>query len=57
MDEGLTVQVLEQIAGLEDRPRRVLILDSVLDDTLKLNAESIFNRAAADGDEIELRTV
>lgn len=57
MDEGLTVQVLEQIAGLEDRPRRVLILDSVLDDTLKLNAESIFSRAAADGDEIELRTV
>lgn len=51
------MQVLEQIAGLEDRPRRVLILDSVLDDTLKLNAESIFNRAAADGDEIELRTV
>ena len=57
MDEGLTVPVLERIAALEERPRRVLILDSVLDDTLKLNAESIFGRAMADGDEIELRTV
>ena len=57
MDDGLTVPVLERIASLEERPRRVLILDSILDDTLKLNAEAIFDRASADGDEIELRTV
>lgn len=57
MDEGLTVPVMERIAALEDRPRRVLILDAILDDTLKLNAEAIFGRASADGDEIELRTV
>ena len=57
MDEGLTVPVLETIASMGDRPRRVLILDSILNDTLKLNAEAIFGRASADGDEIELRTV
>ena len=57
MDEGLTVPVLERIASLEDRPRRVLMRDSILTDTLKLNAEAIFARAAANGDEIELRTV
>ncbi|PWG59846.1 site-specific DNA-methyltransferase [Bifidobacterium catulorum] len=57
MDKGLTVPVLEAIAGMEDRPRRVLLRDNVIDDTLKLNAEAIFGRASADGDEIELRTV
>ena len=37
-------------------PRRVLILDSVLDDTLKLNAVQIFKHAGERmGCEIELR--
>ena len=36
MSRGLTIEALEAIADME--PRRVLILDSVLDDTLKLNA-------------------
>ncbi|NEG69592.1 site-specific DNA-methyltransferase [Bifidobacterium choloepi] len=57
MDKGLTVSVLEHIATLEDRPRRVLMLDSVLDDNLKLNAEAIFSRSSGDGEAIELRTV
>ena len=35
MSRGLTIEALETIADME--PRRVLILDSVLDDTLKLN--------------------
>ena len=40
------------------RCRRVLILDSVLDDTLKLNAVQIFKHAGERmGCEIELRTV
>lgn len=57
LNDGLTVPVLEKIAALQERPRRVLMLDEILDDNLKLNAESIFGRAMADGDEIELRTV
>ncbi len=56
MDEGLTVPILEAIAARE--PKRVFFLDSVLTDTLKLNAAQIFKRV---GDklsyEIELRTV
>ena len=45
MSRGLTIEALEAIADME--PRRVLILDSVLDDTLKLNAVQIFKHAAS----------
>lgn len=56
MSQGLTIEALEAIADME--PRRVLILDSVLDDTLKLNAVQIFKHAGERmGCEIELRTV
>lgn len=56
MSRDLTIEVLEAIADME--PRRVLILDSVLDDTLKLNAVQIFKHAGERmGYEIELRTV
>ena len=56
MSRGLTIEALETIADME--PRRVLILDSVLDDTLKLNAVQIFKHAGERmGCEIELRTV
>jgi len=56
MSHGLTIETLEAIAEME--PRRVLILDSVLDDTLKLNAVQIFKHAGERmGCEIELRTV
>ena len=56
MSRGLTIEALETIADME--PRRVLILDSVLDDTLKLNAAQIFKHAGERmGCEIELRTV
>ena len=56
MSRGLTIDALEAIADME--PRRVLILDSVLDDTLKLNAVQIFKHAGERmGCEIELRTV
>ena len=55
MDEGLTVEVLEAIAALE--PKRVFFLDSVLTDTIKLNAAQIFKRIGDKlGYEIELRT-
>lgn len=55
MDEGLTVEVLESIAALE--PKRVFFLDSVLTDTIKLNAAQIFKRVGDKlGYEIELRT-
>lgn len=56
MSKGLTIEALEAIADME--PRRVLILDSVLDDTLKLNAVQVFKHAGERmGCEIELRTV
>lgn len=56
MSRGLTIEALEAIADME--PRRVLILDSVLDDTLKLNAVQFFKHAGERmGCEIELRTV
>lgn len=56
MDPGLTIDALQAVADLE--PRRVLILDSILDDSLKLNAVQIFKNAAErTGSEIELRTV
>lgn len=56
MAEGLTVEALQAIA---DRgPRRVFMLDSILTDTLKLNAVQIFKRETdKTGVEIELRTV
>lgn len=56
MSQGLTIEALEAIADME--PRRVLILDSILNDTLKLNAAQIFKHASEHMDcEIELRTV
>lgn len=56
MSQGLTIDALEAIADME--PRRVLILDSILDDTLKLNAVQIFKHASERmGFGIELRTV
>lgn len=56
MSRDLTIEALEAIADME--PRRVLILDSILDDTLKLNAVQIFKHAGERmGCEIELRTV
>ena len=56
MSQGLTIEALEAIADME--PRRVLILDSILDDTLKLNAVQILKHAGERmGCEIELRTV
>ena len=55
MAEGLSMGALEAIAAMS--PRRVLILDRVLDDSLKLNASYIFGKGTPEGDEIELRTV
>ena len=56
MSEGLTVQVIQEIADLE--PDRVFMLDSILDDTLKLNALQIFKRAEEKTQKkIDLRTV
>lgn len=56
MQEGLTVGAIQAIA---DRlPSRVLMLDSILDDTLKLNAVQIFKRAEEKHQvTIDLRTV
>lgn len=54
--DGLTIEALEAIAEIE--PRRVFILDSILDDSLKLNAVQIFKRVEdRTGREVELRTV
>lgn len=56
MSPDLTIEAIEAIA--EMKPRRVLILDSILDDTLKLNAVQIFKHASERiGTDIELRTV
>lgn len=55
MDKGLTVEALEAIAALG--PKRVFFLDSILTDTIKLNAAQIFKRVGDKlGYEIELRT-
>lgn len=56
MQEGLTVEAIQAIA---DRlPSRVLMLDSILDDTLKLNAVQIFKHAEEKHQvTIDLRTV
>lgn len=54
--EGLTIEALEAIAEIE--PRRVFMLDSILDDSIKLNAVQIFKRVEdRTGREVELRTV
>ena len=56
MSPGLTSEAVEAIAAME--PRRVLILDSILSDTLKLNTIQTFKHASEHmGYEIELRTV
>lgn len=56
LDDGLTTEALDAVADLE--PRRVLLLDRILDDSLKLNAAQIFKRVAErTGREVELRTV
>lgn len=56
MSEDLTLDALKEIAELD--PRRVLILDSILTDSLKLNALQIFKHASErTGTEIELRTI
>ena len=56
MKPGLTVEVLEAIA--EREPRRVFLLDSVIDDTVKLNALQIFKRVEERTQrKIDLRTV
>ena len=56
MQKGLTVEIIQAIA---DRlPRRVFMLDSILDDTLKLNAVQIFKHAEERHQvTIDLRTV
>ena len=54
--DGLTMDVLEAIADME--PRRVLMRDSILTDTLKLNAVQAFKRVGErTGVDVELRTV
>lgn len=54
--DGLNMQVLDAIADME--PRRVLMLDRILDDTTKLNAVQAFKRVEEKtGREVELRTV
>ena len=56
MQPGLTVDVLEAIAARQ--PRRVFLLDSVIDDTIKLNALQIFKRIEERTQQkIDLRTV
>ena len=56
MAKGLSMEVLDAIADME--PRRVLMLDRILDDTVKLNAVQAFKRVEEKtGREVELRTV
>jgi adenine-specific DNA-methyltransferase len=56
MAKGLSVDVIEAIADRE--PDRVFILDSVLDDSLKLNALQAFKRVEERSQHnIDLRTV
>lgn len=56
MKPGLTVEALEAIA--EREPRRVFLLDSVIDDSIKLNAFQIFKRVEERTQQkIDLRTV
>ena len=54
--DGLTMDALDAIADME--PRRVLMRDSILTDTLKLNAVQAFRRVEERaGYEVQLRTV
>ena len=56
MKEGLTVETIQAIADMA--PDRVFMLDSILTDTLKLNAVQIFRRAEERTQQkIDLRTV
>lgn len=56
MQEGLTVEAIQAIANR--LPNRVFMLDSILDDTLKLNAVQIFKHAEEKNQvTIDLRTV
>ena len=56
LEQGLDMKVLDAIADME--PRRVLMLDRILDDTTKLNAVQAFKRVEErTGREVELRTV
>ena len=56
LTDGLTMEVLDAIADME--PRRVLMRDSILTDTLKLNAVQAFRRVEERaGYEVQLRTV
>ena len=56
MKPGLNVDTLEAIAARQ--PRRVFLLDSVIDDTIKLNALQIFKRVEERTQQkIDLRTV
>lgn len=56
MEPGLTVDVLEAIASRE--PRRVFLLDSAIDDSIKLNALQVFKRVGERTQQkIDLRTV
>ena len=56
MHDGLNTDVLEAIAARQ--PRRVFLLDSVIDDTIKLNALQIFKRVEdRTQQKIDLRTV
>jgi len=56
MKPCLNTDVLEAIAARQ--PRRVLLLDSVIDDTIKLNALQIFKRIEERTQQkIDLRTV
>lgn len=56
MRDGLNTDVLEAIAARQ--PRRVFLLDSVIDDTIKLNALQIFKRVEdRTQQKIDLRTV
>ena len=56
MEPGLTTETIEAIAELE--PRRVFMMDGVIDDTVKLNAMQIFKRVEAKTQQkIDLRTV
>ncbi len=55
---GLSIDALEAIANMDPEPRRVLMRDSILTDTLKLNAVQVFKRVEErTGREVELRTV
>lgn len=56
MQPGLTTDALDAIAA--SQPRRVLMMDSAIDDTTKLNALAIFRRVEERTQQkIELRTV